>query len=274
MATGDVDHGLFTVIIPTFNEAGNVGNMVEELFRLYPGIRVVIVDDGSSDGTAETVQALEGRYEGLALLQRAPREKGLTASVMDGILSIDTDKFVVMDCDFQHPPAAVKDLMAAVHGGADMVVAVREGMGPLCFSRRIASNWAHRLAHTYLWFHRRPCCSDMMSGFFASDTRMVKEAISQNEASFEKVGFKVLFDILKHVPRNIRLEEVRYNFGDRASGESKLSTDVILSVLRQCGLGGKVASGTIHFFLINKAGRSVVFIILAAIFAIVISSST
>jgi dolichol-phosphate mannosyltransferase len=110
-----------------------------------------------------------------------------------------------------------------------------------------------------------------MSGFFAMRTNLAKEIVEKNEEHFEKRGFKILFDLLRFAPRDTAVLESTYKFGDRASGQSKLSSDVVLSVLRQCGLGGKVASGTLHFFLINKAGRAVGFIILAAIFAIVIS---
>jgi len=268
---GEVDQGLFTIIIPTLNEVGNVRNLVEELFRLYPGVSITIVDDGSKDGTAESVQAMQHNRLRLNLIQRNPADRGLTGSVVDGIKSVQTAGFVVMDCDFQHPPAKVGDLMAEMRHGAKVVVAVREGMEPLSLSRRIGSGGAHRLAATYLWFMRRPATRDTMSGFFAMQTDLAKDVIRANEERFEKRGFKVLFDLLRFAPRDTTVVESSYKFGDRASGQSKLSTDVVLSVLRQCGLGGKVASGTLHFFLINKAGRAVGFIILAAIFAFVIS---
>jgi dolichol-phosphate mannosyltransferase len=268
---GEVDHGLFTIVIPTLNEVGNVRNMVEELFHLYPGVNITVVDDGSEDGTVESVQAMQQNRLGLTLIQRKPAERGLTGSVMDGIKSVKTMGFVVMDCDFQHPPAKVGDLMVEIQQGAKVVVAVREGMEPLTLSRKIGSGGAHRLASAYLWFMKKPTTRDTMSGFFAMRTDLAKEIILANEQKFEKVGFKVLFDLLRFAPRNTAVAESSYKFGDRASGQSKLSSDVALSVLRQCGLGGKVASGTLHFFLINKAGRAVGFIILAAIFAIVIS---
>ncbi|MDD1747195.1 MAG: glycosyltransferase [Methanomassiliicoccales archaeon] len=268
---GEIDHGLFTIVIPTLNEVGNVRNMVEELFHLYPGVSITVVDDGSKDGTVESIQAMMHNRLGLNLIQRNPAERGLTGSVVDGIKSVKTMGFVVMDCDFQHPPAKARDLMKEIQHGAKLVVAVREGMEPLSLSRKIGSGGAHRLASTYLWFKRRSSTKDTMSGFFAMRTDLAKDIIAVNEERFEKRGFKVLFDLLRFAPRGTVVVESSYKFGDRASGQSKLSSDVALSVLRQCGLGGKVASGTLHFFLINKAGRAVGFIILAAIFVIVIS---
>jgi dolichol-phosphate mannosyltransferase len=268
---GEIDHGLFTIVIPTLNEVGNVRNMVEELFHLYPGVSITVVDDGSKDGTVESIQTMMRNRLGLDLIQRNPADRGLTGSVVDGIKSVKTMGFVVMDCDFQHPPSKVKDLMTEIQHGAKLVVAVREGMEPLSLSRKIGSGGAHRLASTYLWFKRRPSTKDTMSGFFAMRTDLAKDIVAANEERFEKRGFKVLFDLLRFAPRGTVVVESSYKFGDRASGQSKLSSDVALSVLRQCGMGGKVASGTLHFFLINKAGRAVGFIILAAIFVIVIS---
>jgi dolichol-phosphate mannosyltransferase len=272
MASEERGDLLFTIVIPTLNEGGNVGPMVRELSRLYPGARIVIVDDGSHDGTVESVQALQGQVRGLELIRRRPEDRGLTASVMEGIMSVGTERFVVMDCDFQHPPRYVGQLMAATDA-ADLVVGAREGMGPLSMGRKVASIGAHKLASGYLWFKRRPGSADLMSGFFAGRTALAKSVVSEHGQEFERRGFKVLFDLLRFMPREAKVVDSPYVFGDRASGSSKLSTDIVLSVLRQCGLGGKVASGTLHFFLINEAGRAVGFVILAAIFAIVISSA-
>ncbi|MCU0861853.1 MAG: glycosyltransferase [Methanomassiliicoccales archaeon] len=173
MAEERADHRLFSIVIPTYNEVGNVGAMVSELGRRYPGVKVIIVDDNSQDGTVQAVEALLGSNPGLKLIRRDPADRGLTASVMDGIMSVGTERFVVMDCDFQHPPVYVGQLMKATDS-ADLVVAAREGMGPLSLGRRVASSGAHKLASFYLWFRRRPRSSDLMSGFFAGRTALAK----------------------------------------------------------------------------------------------------
>lgn len=270
MAEEGADHRLFSIVIPTYNEVGNVGAMIDELGRRYPGVEIIIVDDNSQDGTVQAVEARLASSPDLKLIRRDPADRGLTASVMDGIMSVGRERFVVMDCDFQHPPRCVGQLMRATDS-ADLVVGAREEMGPLSFGRRVASSGAHRLASTYLWSRRRPRSSDLMSGFFAGRTALVKGIVTEHGDRFEKRGFKVLFDLLRFMPRDAVVVDSRYRFGDRASGSSKLNAEIVLSVLRQCGLGGKVASGALHFFWINKAGRAVGFILLAAIFAIVIS---
>ena len=155
MASGNSDLTKFTVVLPTYNEVENVSRMVEELFRLYPGISVSVIDDCSNDGTIEAVLALQKKHGRLALMRRDPAKKGLTASLMDGISSVKTDFYIVMDADFQHPPVSVGDLMEKISGGADLVVGVRVTKGPLTLPRRIASGGAHKLAATYLWLRRK-----------------------------------------------------------------------------------------------------------------------
>jgi len=257
-----------TVVLPTYNEVENIQRIVPEVFRLCPGAHVVVVDDSSQDGTGAAVSEMMASYPRLRLIERDISKKGLTASVMEGIASVETEFFVVMDADFQHPPASVENFYWEMRQGADLVVGVRHGMGPLRFSRKVASWGAHKLASTYLWFRRLPRSADLMSGFFGGRTEMVREVIQRKGMRFEKKGFKVLFDILKSCPRGTDVREVGFTFGDRASGHSKLSSDIVLSVMRQCGAFGKLASFSFEFFFINRAGRVLGLLILVAIFAV------
>jgi dolichol-phosphate mannosyltransferase len=274
MASGENDLEKFTVVLPTYNEMENISNMVEELFLLYPGISISIIDDGSKDGTVETVLALQKKYNGLTLTQRNPSNKGLTASLMDGISFVKTEFFIVMDADFQHPPASVGDLMRKVSEGVDLVIGVRVNKGPLPLSRRIASTGANKLAASYLWLRRKPRSLDLMSGFFGGRTETSRKVISEYGDKFEKKGFKMLFDLLKHAPRDIRLGEVQFVFGERAGGESKLNSNIILSVMKQCGLAGKMLGTSIQLLVISKAAQVIGLLILVAIFAIAIVFGT
>jgi dolichol-phosphate mannosyltransferase len=274
MVSGENDLARFTVVLPTYNEVENISNIVEELFRLYPGISISIIDDGSKDGTVEAVNALQKTHGRLMLTQRDPSKKGLTASLMEGISSVKTDYFIVMDADFQHPPASVADLMSKVSEGADLVIGVRVNKEPLTISRRIASSGANKLAAFYLWLCRQPRSRDLMSGFFGGRVDTSRTIITKYGDRFEKKGFKVLFDLLKHVPRDIRLEEAEFVFGVRAGGRSKLNSDIILSVMKQCGLAGKMLGTTIQLLVISKAAQVIGLLILVAIFAIAIVIGT
>ena len=274
MASGENDLAKFTVVLPTYNEVENVSNIVEELFRLYPGISISVIDDGSTDGTVEAVLALQREHGRLTLMRRDPSNKGLTASLMEGISSVKTDFYIVMDADFQHPPASVADLMSKVSAGAELVIGVRVNKEPLNISRRIASSGANKLAAFYLWLRRQPRSRDLMSGFFGGRVETSRKIISKHGHKFERKGFKVLFDLLKHVPRDIRLEEAQFVFGVRAGGESKLNSDIILSVMKQCGLAGKMLGTSIQLLAISKVAQVIGILILVAIFAIAIVMGT
>ncbi len=271
---GEDSQARFTIVLPTYNEVENISSLVEELFRLYPGISISVIDDGSTDGTVEAVLALQKKHDGLNLVRRDPEKKGLTAALMEGISLVSTDFYIVMDADFQHPPASVRDLMLKISDGADLVVGVRINKEPLTLSRRIASGGAHKLAASYLWLRRKPRSHDVMSGFFGGRTELSRRLISEHGHRFEGKGFKMLFDLLKHAPRDIRLEEAQFVFGERAGGKSKLNSDIILSVMKQCGLAGKMLGTSIQLLVISKAAQVIGLLIIVAIFAIAIVIGT
>jgi dolichol-phosphate mannosyltransferase len=175
-----------------------------------------------------------------------------------------------MDADFQHPPEVLKEIMASLDGGADLVIGKRHHKEALRWKRRVSSDAAQHLAHTYLWSKRQPHPSDIMSGLFGARTKMSQEVLREKGPNFERQGFKVLFDLLKYVPRNSRVEEVGYDFGDRAGGESKLSSTIITSILRQCGVPGKTMAYLADQLILNPSGQVMLFTLFALIVAIVI----
>jgi dolichol-phosphate mannosyltransferase len=267
-------HAEFTIVLPTYNEVENISNMVRTLFDRYPGVKVRVVDDGSKDGTVESVISMQAQFPELELLQRNPADRGLTGALMDGIVGVRTAYYVAMDSDFQHPPIYVADMMDALLKGPDLAIGCRRNKGPLGFTRRMGSAGAHKLAATYLWFRRKPRSRDIMSGFFGGRTEVSRQIIERRGSTFERKGFKVLFDLLKNAPQGMTVVEVNFDFADRAGGKSKLSSDIILSVLKQCGIGGRAAGYSLQFFLINRAGRVLGLLMLAAIFALAMTIGT
>jgi len=101
-----------TIVIPVLNEITSIEKLLETLDKLYPGVKIIVVDDGSKDGTGKKVRDMAKTNVNVFLLDRANAQiHGLTASVIEGILSSRTEFVVVMDGDLQHPPETVKEIL-------------------------------------------------------------------------------------------------------------------------------------------------------------------
>jgi dolichol-phosphate mannosyltransferase len=214
-----------TVIVPTLNEEANIGRLLEALAELYAAIHVTVVDDGSSDRTQEVVRAHAATHPTVRLRDRS-REPihGLTASVVDGALAVTTPFLVVIDGDLQHPPEKIGDLRNRLIAGADVVVGRREKvLVPWPWHRHAISWMGVRLGRLRLGLGGAPT-SDTMSGFFAARTDLFQRFAAPNLDKFEPTGYKVLFDFLKLLPASTRVDEVPYEFGQRAGGASKIAS--------------------------------------------------
>jgi dolichol-phosphate mannosyltransferase len=245
----------FSIVLPTLNESDNILPMMETLDGLYPNATIIVVDDNSKDGTAQIALEFGKRRGRVKVVQRDPSDKGLTASIVDGIMHVDTKYFVVLDADFQHPPETIASLIKELINGNDLAIGVRQDKMELSFTRKWASIAAHSMAISYLYSKRQPTSKDTMSGFFAGRSDLCQKVIEEKSSKFERAGFKALFDLLKFLPRDIKIAEVKFKFNSRRAGESKLSSRVILSIMRQCGVGGKILAYTSTFFLTNMMGR-------------------
>jgi len=222
-----------TAIIPTLNEAGNISILVKELRFLYPGIKIIISDDGSTDGTEEIARQIASESPGkIILIERRGKQKGLTASVIDAALIADTKFIVVMDGDLQHPPEIVGNILDSLLNGADLAVAYRTKVENFGIPRQAMSLTAGTLATLSLRLRGAPVPRDIMSGFFGVKRELFANAIKDNSESFEPAGYKVLFDLLKNLPRKIKLANIPYEFGTRERGTSKIGSRQVLSFLR------------------------------------------
>ncbi len=221
-----------TVIVPTLNEEANIGPLLGILLNLYPGIHVTVVDDGSKDRTRDIVLECGTRHSNVVLLDRS-RESlhGLTISVIDAALGVETPYFVVIDGDLQHPPEKIRELHDRLLDGAAVVVGRRdEVIGAWPLHRRAISWIGVRLGRLRLRFDGA-VTTDTMSGFFGTRTDLFRACGSHRER-FEPRGYKVLFDFLKLLPPTTRLEEVPYSFGLRGGGSSKINATHLLLFAR------------------------------------------
>ncbi|MBD3192005.1 MAG: glycosyltransferase [Candidatus Heimdallarchaeota archaeon] len=230
----DMDFSEFTLITPTFNENENIGQLMEVITKKYPNMKVIVADDGSTDGTREQVREFHEQNPDVVLLDREEEEvHGLTISVLDAIKMTTTKYYIVMDCDFQHPPEKVGEIAVRLQEGYDFVVGEREEIPDWPFRRRVISWGAAMIGKFSHFIHRSATCNDVMSGFFGGETSFSQKIIADHPKGFRPKGYKILFELLKHSPRKeTEVGSVGYIFSPRERGESKISFKHITEFLK------------------------------------------
>ena len=228
------NYGNFTVVLPTLNEAGNIANAINAICRLYPGISVIVADDGSRDNTQQIVIRMSKKNGKISLLDRRKEKvKGLTASVAEGIMKSRTEYVIVMDADMQHPPEKIKDIARALLRGCNAAVAVRRSVKGWEFYRKAVSKSLIYIGYLILYARRRSRCSDIFSGYFGTRRSTFSSIFLKNKSRFVMDGYKILFDMLKCMPSSLfKVCEVPYTFGLRKSGRSKAGLKQGMAVFR------------------------------------------
>ena len=234
----------FSVVIPTLNETDNIDPLLTRLFALdlpKDSFEVIIVDDGSKDGTPDKVRSWEGKSP-VRLIER--REKpDLTASILAGVAVAQGEVIVVMDADLSHPPERLAALVKPVLDGShDVSVGSRYVPGGSTEGWPWYRQWLSRVGG---WL-ARPICdvNDATSGFFAF-RRNLASTIAENAK-----GYKILLELIMAGQGKFRVVEVPICFRDRTQGSSKLSFVHQWTYLQRLMVlaGGTVSVGTASRF--------------------------
>jgi dolichol-phosphate mannosyltransferase len=255
------------VVIPTFNEAVNVGPLLDRLRRVLAGIdwEVVVVDDDSPDGTAALVRAMAGRDPRVRCLQRIGR-RGLASACVEGMLATAAPYLAVIDADLQHDEVLLPAMLTALkRGGAELAVGSRylEGEAVPGWDRRrlglsrLGTDLARRLLGVEI--------SDPMSGFFMLRRQAFERAVHGLSAK----GFKILLDILASSPEPLRVVELPYRFRSRRAGESKLDAMAVQDfafLLLDKTVGRFVPARFVLFALVGTFGVGVHLLALLLLF--------
>lgn len=207
--------GGVSLIIPTYNEIGNIRSLVPEIFKNDIELEVILVDDNSPDGTYDAAKDFSKEFPVKAIKRTGKR--GLSSAILEGIKHTKFDIIGVMDADFQHPPSFISELYREIQD-ADIAIASRyiheEGLETFTSLRKITSNWACILA--------KPLTSvkDPMSGFF-----FFRKSVISN-VHLSPMGYKILLEILVKGHYN-RVKEVPFIIQKRRSGKTKLNIKVL-----------------------------------------------
>jgi dolichol-phosphate mannosyltransferase len=228
MAMAD-SYELFSLIVPTFNEAENIIGFLESAHAVLADRphEIIVVDDHSPDGTAALVQMFCKSNSWTRLIVR-PTERGLSSAVVRGFNEARGNHLGVMDADRQHDENILPYLLQALSEGTDLAVGSRRAPGGGIamhwpWYRRLASALATWMARSLLTLP----LSDPMSGYFV----LQRSVYDHCRAELRPCGYKILLEICaKAHPRSIK--EVPFIFKERAFGESKLTGSVMWDYLR------------------------------------------
>jgi len=223
---------MISLVVPTFNERANIARLVERtgaaLAQCGEEYELIIVDDGSPDGTGEEVTRLAAEGRPWLRLMVRRYERDLSTAVVAGWRIARGDVLGCMDADLQHPPELLPRLLAALRNTpADVVVGSRHvaggGVSHWSIWRRFVS-WTATLMAAGILPGTLGKVSDPMSGFFLLRAEVIRQT------ALNPIGYKILMEVLAR-GNYARVAEVPYVFEERAVGGSKMSARTAVQYL-------------------------------------------
>ena len=219
-----------SVVVPTFNESGNVAELARQVGEALDGVdyNIWFIDD-SNDDTPKVLEELCKNDTHCHFHHReGEAQTGLATAVIEGFNMADGDFLACMDADLQHPPAILRPMYAAMLSGADICIPsrlIRGGSdGGLNVIRKFVSGTARWMGKAALSSLRK--ISDPTSGLF-----MFKKSMLEG-ADLKPIGWKIMIEVLAMCSYRL-VVEIPYEFQDRNSGESKISKKVTLQYIEQ-----------------------------------------
>ena len=215
------------VIIPTYNEIENVEKIIKAVLALEEGFDILIIDDGSPDGTATAVKRLQAQFEGrLHLIERSGK-LGLGTAYLTGFkwsLEHGYDYTFEMDADFSHAPSDLPRLYAACRDGADMSIGSRYCKGVSVVNWPIGRILMSYFASVYVRTVLRFKIYDSTAGFVCYTKRLL-EAIDFDAVQMKGYGFQIEMKYTTY-KLGYKIAEVPVIFINRQEGTSKMSGSI------------------------------------------------
>ena len=216
--------------MPTFNEAGNIERATSELFRFNPDVYLLVVDDGSPDGTGELAEQLAAKDKRISVLHRKDKQ-GLGAAYIAGFnyaFDLGFDFVVEMDADGSHRAEDLPRLLAICQDN-DLVIGSRYVRGGKTQNWPLHRQWLSRGGNIYARIMLGSKLNDMTAGFRVFRTSFLKE---MDLATINARGYSFQIEMAyRTIQLGGRTAEVPITFIEREIGESKMSGNIVTEAL-------------------------------------------
>jgi len=215
------------IVIPTYNEADNIGRLIPLVLERDTGISILVVDDNSPDGTAGIVRA-RPEFGGRVHILERPQKAGLGSAYIAGfkwaLAETDADCIFEMDADFSHDPAALDDFLEAIDGN-DVVLGSRYLRGVTVVNWPLSRLFLSVGANLYARLVTGMRIKDSTGGFKCF-RRKVLEALPLDDVKSDGYSFQI--EMNYHCwKRKFRIKEIPILFVDRQVGVSKMNKKII-----------------------------------------------
>ena len=212
------------IILPTYCEAGNIGNLIREIKGLMRDSLILVIDDSSNDGTASIVESLQTEYSNILCFKR-PSKLGLGTAITDGfnvVLSLRNppDYIITMDADYSHNPQSLPKLLGSAQLGHDLVIGSRYMKNSRIVGwpiiRRLISRVANFLASTMVAMQIRDCTS----GYRCYSRNYIETVVEHLHSQTYEIQIETVKQALI---RGFKVKETSITFENRKKGKSKLT---------------------------------------------------
>lgn len=226
------------IILPTYQEAANIERVLHEIRDIAPAASVLVIDDGSPDGTADLAEAIAQERGGIEIVRR-DRKRGLGTAYLLGFdhgIAEGYDLLIEMDSDLSHDPAVLPELIATAAKGADLVIGSRYIPGGAIpgwsASRKFLSKWGNRYAALVLGVPS----TDSTSGFRCYQARILDKI---DRAGIRSEGYSFQIELVYRISAaGGEVREIPIVFHDRVLGESKMSPRIVVEAFALVTLWG------------------------------------
>jgi dolichol-phosphate mannosyltransferase len=216
------------VILPTYCEAANIGQLIQEIETLPQKISILVIDDSSPDKTANIVRSLQKKYRNILLLSR-PEKYGLGTAITDGFkifLSLkNPPKYIVtMDADYSHNPKDVPRLVSAAKDGRGLAIGSRYCKGGRIINWSLFRLVTSRIANLIASVLVKAKIHDYTSGLRCYSTKLVRAIVADLHSQTYEIQIETIRQACK---RKFDVREVPMTFVNRKKGKSKLTPNEI-----------------------------------------------